>query len=79
MRRVTIYTRRGCHLCERVEALVAKARRQTEFELEVLDIDADPDLQREYNWEVPVVAVDGDELFGHAMQYEAFLAAARTP
>ena len=34
-----------------------------EFDLELVDIDRDPELARRYGVRVPVVAVDGEELF----------------
>ena len=57
---VTVYTRRGCHLCEQAEAAAARLGRRAR--VEVVDIDADPDLQERYTVRVPVVAVDGREV-----------------
>lgn len=59
-RRVTVYTREGCGLCRRAEELVAREARRHDVEL--VDVDADPELQRRYNVRVPVVAVDGVEV-----------------
>jgi glutaredoxin len=73
VKRVTLYTRRGCHLCERVEGLLRRARRQADFEIEFVDVDKTDDLKQRYGEQVPVVAIDGEELFGHAMEMEAFL------
>ena len=57
MTRVTLYTRTGCHLCEEAEQPAAG------FRLELVDIDRDPELARRYGVRVPVVAVDGEDLF----------------
>jgi len=73
VKRVTLYTRRGCHLCERVEELLRRARRQADFSMEFVDVDKREDLKQRYGDQVPVVAIDGEELFGHAMELEAFL------
>lgn len=73
MRQVTVYTRRGCHLCERVEGLVRAGRRSAEFALQFVDVDSDDALQSVYGERVPVVAIDGQELFGYAMELDAFL------
>lgn len=59
-RTVTVYTRQGCGLCRRAEELVAREARRHEIEL--VDVDTDPELQRRYNLRVPVVAVDGVEV-----------------
>jgi glutaredoxin len=60
---VTIYTRAGCHLCEEAERMVRAERAATAFQLELVDVDRDPELRRRYGVRVPVVAVDGVELF----------------
>lgn len=54
-RGVILYTRRGCHLCE--EAADTLAGHGLEFES--VDIDADPELVRQYDTCVPVVRIDG--------------------
>jgi len=60
---VTIYGKPGCHLCDEARAAVAQARAGREFELREVDVSFDPGLSREYGQRIPVVAVDGDELF----------------
>jgi glutaredoxin len=70
---VTLYTRAGCHLCERVAGLIEQAREQVKFVVEVRDIDAEPRLKALYDWEVPVVAINGKNLFGHQMELSAFV------
>jgi glutaredoxin len=74
---VTVYTRRGCHLCEEAIAvvrLVADGR----ADVELIDIDADPLLIDRYTVRVPVVAVDGVEIAQYQIapeQLEGALAA----
>ena len=58
---VTVYTRRGCHLCEEVERVVA-AEARGRAEVVLVDIDADETLTDRYTVRVPVVAVDGVEV-----------------
>lgn len=70
---VTIYTRKGCHLCERAESIVAEARKRNSFELEIVDIDRAPALKAKYNEQVPVIAIDGRERFGYAIELDAFI------
>lgn len=57
---VTVYTRDACGLCRTAEDIVAREARRARVEL--VDIDADEQLQRRYNVRVPVVAVDGVEV-----------------
>jgi glutaredoxin len=60
---VTLYTRAGCHLCEEAERVLRAEQAVTAFWLELVDVDRDPALARRYGVRVPVVAVDGVELF----------------
>jgi glutaredoxin len=60
---ITVYTRVGCHLCEEAERVLRAEQADAGFELELVDIDRDPGLARRYGVRVPVVAVDGEELF----------------
>lgn len=57
---VEVYTREDCGLCTTAERLAAEESGDAEVRL--VDIDADPDLQRRYDIRVPVVAVDGEEI-----------------
>ena len=70
---VTIYTRKGCHLCERAESIVAEARKKIAFDLEILDIDLSAELKEKYNEVVPVIAIDGRDRFGYAIELDAFI------
>ena len=63
MNRVTLYTRLGCHLCGEAERVLQAEQATAGFRLELVDIDRDPELARRYGVRVPVVAVDGEELF----------------
>ena len=63
MTTVTVYTRVGCHLCEEAERVVRSEQAAGGFRLELVDIDRDPELVRRYGVRVPVVAMDGRDLF----------------
>ena len=63
MRRVVLYGKPGCHLCDEARAVVAAVRERHPFELEEVDVSIDPDLARSYGERIPVLALDGDELF----------------
>lgn len=54
-----LYTRRGCHLCEVAEAVLVKHG----VTVELVDIDASPELRERYRHCVPVVEIDGRERF----------------
>ncbi|HEV2784743.1 MAG TPA: glutaredoxin family protein, partial [Solirubrobacteraceae bacterium] len=60
---VTLYGRDGCHLCDDARAALHRVRARTPFTLEEVDITTDDDLHRRYLERIPVVALDGRELF----------------
>jgi glutaredoxin len=70
---VTLYTRAGCHLCDDAKQVIAAARSHTEFDYEELDIDADPELRRLYNEEVPVIAIDRRKAFKYRLDMSELL------
>jgi glutaredoxin len=70
---VTLYTRAGCHLCDDAKQVIAAAHARAEFDYEELDIDADPELRRLYNEEVPVIAIDGRKAFKYRLNMNDFL------
>lgn len=60
---VVLYSRPGCHLCDRAREVILKVRRLHPFDLDEVDIERDDDLIRDYGYRVPVVTVDGSEMF----------------
>lgn len=55
---IAVYSRPGCHLCERLlEELAPLVRDRAR--LEVRDIDTEPRWQREFGTRIPVVEIDG--------------------
>ena len=58
--KVVIYSRVNCHLCEEAEKSVREVLTEIPFELEVIDINGDQELEKRYSEEVPVIAINGD-------------------
>ena len=50
-----LYSRQGCHLCEEARDRLLEISTASDFTLVVADIDADPQLQREYALRIPVL------------------------
>jgi glutaredoxin len=71
MARVTLYTKPDCHLCEVALAALLEVQRELPFELAVRDITAVHDLHRDYFERIPVVSLDGEELFEYFVDAEA--------
>jgi glutaredoxin len=63
MRRVVLYSRPGCHLCDAARDVVLAVRERHPFQFEEVDIEGSDDLVRDYGIRIPVVAVDGEEVF----------------
>ncbi len=71
-----VYYRQGCHLCEQM--LVSLYQQQimhqsrVEFEIEIIDIDDDPELLQQYNIDVPVVMYQDEVIFYHFFDEKEF-------
>ena len=58
MKKVTVYSRTGCHLCEIAIDLIKSVKQENNFSLEIKLIDNDSELQKEYGEQVPVILID---------------------
>lgn len=56
---LTLITRDGCHLCAEAEVTLAALREEHDFNLEIQDVDADPELAAKYTAHVPVLLIEG--------------------
>jgi glutaredoxin len=77
LRSVTLYGRPGCHLCDDARAALVTVRAATPFALEEIDIESDDRLLARYLERIPVVAVDGEELFDFFVDADALRARLR--
>jgi glutaredoxin len=74
---VTLYSRPGCGLCDEARDVMQGVRERADFDLEEVDISGDDALELAYGIRIPVVAIDGEELFEIAVDPRAFEAAVR--
>ena len=58
-----LYGKPGCCLCDEARDAVASVRATHPFELDEVDVSTDPDLNHRYGERIPVLELDGDELF----------------
>lgn len=72
MRRVVLYGRPGCCLCDDALAVIERVRARTPFALQTLDIERDEALHAAYLERIPVVLVDGREAFELFVDETAF-------
>jgi glutaredoxin len=66
--KITLYGKPGCHLCDTARAVVERVRAEREFELEEVDVSVDPVLHGRYGERIPVLELDGEELFEFFVQ-----------
>ena len=58
MRKVTVFSRTGCHLCEIAIDKINSIKDELNFDLEIKLIDADAELEKEFGEQVPVIMID---------------------
>jgi glutaredoxin len=59
MPRLVMYSRPGCHLCDDARAVLLRIGEP----FDEIDIDSDDELFKRYLERIPVVALDGEELY----------------
>ena len=74
---VVIYSRPGCHLCDEAKQTIEAAGCEDEYTLEEINIESDPNLLRRYQYDIPVLTIDGVETFRHRLTADAFRARVR--
>jgi glutaredoxin len=57
--KVVIFSRQNCHLCHEAEKIVREVLSEISFELEVINIDGNAELESLYGEEVPVTVING--------------------
>lgn len=72
---VVLYVGADCHLCQIARHLLMALRRSIPFRLREVEISSDPELERRYLLEVPVVEVDGEVATQAPVEIEAVRAA----
>jgi glutaredoxin len=70
MRTVTLYSRPGCHLCDDARAALQRVHAHAPFDLHEVNIEDDDALHARYLERLPVVALDGEELFDYFVDEE---------
>jgi glutaredoxin len=79
MRVVTLYSKPDCHLCVDAREALLRVRAELSFELSELDITTDETLHRAYFERIPVVMLDGEELFDYFVDERVLKERLRSP
>jgi hypothetical protein len=70
---VTLYSRPGCHLCDEAREALARVRAKAPFTVDEINIETDDALHTRYLERIPVVALNGEELFDYFVDEAALL------
>jgi glutaredoxin len=65
---IVVYHAAGCHLCERALEVVEQVRAERDFDLRMVDIEGDPELEARYREWLPVIEIDGERAFVYYFQ-----------
>jgi glutaredoxin len=69
---VIVYSKPGCHLCDEAKEVIKGAQLDDAFELEEINIQTSRELMLKYQFDIPVVTIDGREAFRHRVDTEEF-------
>src|SRR2546426_1567022 len=58
---VILYTRPGCHLCEEMKKEMARTNCGELYELEEINIESNPELLARYQYDIPLLLINGVE------------------
>jgi glutaredoxin len=70
--RVTIYWRPDCHLCHEADAAIRQSLCRHEIEIELVNIEDDAILFEQYQFDIPVVLINGIKAFKHRVPPDEF-------
>jgi glutaredoxin len=77
LRQVVLYNRPGCHLCDDAWQALDELQVTLPFSLREVDIESDPELERRFMLEIPVIEVDGTVVTQAPVDLDAVAAALR--
>jgi glutathione S-transferase len=68
---ITLYSKPDCHLCVQARVALVGLQPDLGFEISEVDITTDEALHRAYFERIPVVVLDGEELFDYFVDEDA--------
>lgn len=77
VRRVVLYGKPGCHLCEDALELLGRLARRFPMSVDEVDITSDPQLFRRYDIRIPVMVIEGGEELDAPLTEEIVIRALR--
>jgi glutaredoxin len=62
---IELYSRPGCHLCDEAKSVIERVGQRLGFAMRVINVESDPELERQYGNQIPVVFINGQEAFNY--------------
>jgi glutaredoxin len=69
---VVLYTKPECHLCEQMKEVMSQSSCAELYSLEEVDIESDAELFARYQYEIPILFINGVEAFRHRLRPDEF-------
>lgn len=66
--KLTVYSRNYCHLCDEMISGLRLLQAGCHFEIDIVDVDSDPELERRYGEKVPVLAYGDTEICHYRLE-----------
>jgi hypothetical protein len=60
---ITVFSKEECSLCDDVIGRIERVAKDVPIQLQLVDITLDPEIYEKYKWVIPVVHIDGQEVF----------------
>jgi glutaredoxin len=61
--KIRIYSKPDCHLCDEAKEAIQRVTKRLRIEVEVIDIEKDPELLNQYRYDIPVIFLDDRKIF----------------
>lgn len=67
MAKLTIYSKKDCHLCEIAKEKLLDINNEIPFSIEEIDIEKDKTLFEKYKYLIPVIEMNGKRIFTYSV------------
>ncbi len=65
---IELFSRPNCHLCDVAVEIIENLHGRYPLRLKVTHVEKDPQLEKRFGTEVPVVCIDGDATFKYPIE-----------
>jgi len=68
--RIDIYSKPDCSLCEKAKQIILQVQKRIPFEIREVNIEEDRTLFEKFQYDIPVIFIDGRKAFKHRVRAE---------